>query len=106
MNRKAIVGSPKDVTIRKMKYRVAKCLFVDFLHVFALVRMHENIEYGLIFQLVNKRVISVAKEGTMQNLHVGVPGYRLPKMISTHFGRLVTDSATTFPQSTFEGTTR
>ena len=44
--------------------------------------------------------------GHCRNLHVGVPGYRPPKVISTHFFRLVTDSATTFPQSTFEGKTR
>ena len=31
-----------------------------------------------------------------------VPRYRPPKVISTHFCQLVTDSATTFPQSTFE----
>ena len=44
--------------------------------------------------------------GQCRNLLVGVPGYRPPEVISNHFCRLVTDSATTFPQSTFEGKTR
>ena len=44
--------------------------------------------------------------GQCRNLHVGVPGYRPPKVTSTHFCWLVTDSATTFPKSTFEGKTR
>ena len=38
-------------------------------------------------------------------LHIGVPIYRPPKMTSTHFYQLITDSATTVPQSTFEGKT-
>ena len=44
--------------------------------------------------------------GKCRNLHVGVPGYGPPKVISTHFCLLVTDSVTTFPQSTFEGKTQ
>ena len=36
-----------------------------------------------------------AFQGQCRNLHVGVPEYRPPKVISTHFCRLVTDSATT-----------
>ena len=44
--------------------------------------------------------------GQCRNLHVGVPGCRPPKVISDHFCRLVTDSTTTFPQSTFEEKTR
>ena len=43
--------------------------------------------------------------GQCRNHHVGIPGYWPPKVISTHFCWLATDSTTTFPQSTFEGKT-
>ena len=48
----------------------------------------------------------IAWRGQCRNLHAGVPGYRPPKVISTHFCRLVTNSATNFPQCAFEGKTR
>ena len=39
--------------------------------------------------------LSLTRWGQCRNLHVGVPWYRTPKVISTHFCRLVADSATT-----------
>ena len=50
--------------------------------------------------------IPLTSWGQCRDLHVGVPGCRPPNVISAHLCRLVTDSATTFLQSTFEGKTR
>ena len=59
--------------------------------------------HWVTFDQIQKCYFSLAftlyRWGQCRNLHVGVPGYRPPKVISTHFRRLVTDSATTFPQS-------
>ena len=44
----------------------------------------------------------IKQRGQCRNLHLGIPEYRLPKVISNHFRPLVTDSATTFHQSTLE----
>ena len=61
---------------------------------------------GFLWRLVRPtipRLLSLHSSEQCRNLHVGVPGYRPPKVISTHFCRLVTDSATTFPQAHLRG---
>ena len=47
-------------------------------------------------------IVSSCLRGRCRNIHVGVPWYRPPKVTSTHFRPLVTDFATTLPESTFE----
>ena len=65
----------------------------------------DNAPSGIVSNVLWYFVIDVVW-GQSRNLRVGVPGYRLPKVVSTHFCRLVTDSETTFPQSRSEGKTQ